>query len=247
MPLPTSIADLSTTAASNYPAGSDSPSVLDDVQRAHASYIATLRDTLGLTTGTIVPATARSNIGAAADATQGLTLLSTSTVSSAVAAVDFTSFINASYTSYKIIGTGVIPVTTTTDLWFRVSEDNGSTFKAGASDYTWMFTFAKDNNTSGGLGSATAVAQITLAVGIGNSAATLGGGCDFELTVFAPSNTTQRKRFAGPLVYTDNGGIGVGQTNSGIYRGTTNAINGLRFLFSSGNIAGGTFKLYGVK
>lgn len=44
MPIPTLITDLSTTAASNYPAGSDSPSVLDDVQRAHASFIAKLRD-----------------------------------------------------------------------------------------------------------------------------------------------------------------------------------------------------------
>ena len=42
MPLPSSISDLSTTAASNYPAGSDSPSVLDDVQRVHASFIAQL-------------------------------------------------------------------------------------------------------------------------------------------------------------------------------------------------------------
>jgi hypothetical protein len=45
MPLPTAITDLSTTAASNFPAGSDSPSSLDDVQRAHASFIAQLRDT----------------------------------------------------------------------------------------------------------------------------------------------------------------------------------------------------------
>jgi hypothetical protein len=44
MPLPTSINDLSTVAGSNYPAGTDSPVVLDDVQRAHASFIAQLRD-----------------------------------------------------------------------------------------------------------------------------------------------------------------------------------------------------------
>ena len=39
MPVPSVITDLSTTAASNYPAGTDSPSTLDDVQRAHASFI----------------------------------------------------------------------------------------------------------------------------------------------------------------------------------------------------------------
>lgn len=44
MPVPASINDLSTTAGSNYPAGGESPAVLDDYQRAHASFIAQLRD-----------------------------------------------------------------------------------------------------------------------------------------------------------------------------------------------------------
>jgi hypothetical protein len=44
MPTPTNISDLSLVAGSNYPAGTDSPAALDDVQRAHASFIAQLRD-----------------------------------------------------------------------------------------------------------------------------------------------------------------------------------------------------------
>ena len=44
MPTPTLITELSTTASSNYPAGTESPIVLDDVQRAHAAFIAQLRD-----------------------------------------------------------------------------------------------------------------------------------------------------------------------------------------------------------
>lgn len=44
MPVPASINDLSTTAASNSPAGTESPATLDDYQRAHASFIAQLRD-----------------------------------------------------------------------------------------------------------------------------------------------------------------------------------------------------------
>lgn len=39
MPIPTVITDLSATAASNYPAGSDAPSALDDVQRAQGAFI----------------------------------------------------------------------------------------------------------------------------------------------------------------------------------------------------------------
>jgi hypothetical protein len=42
MPVPTLITDLSTTIASNSPAGSESPASLDDYQRAHAAFIAQL-------------------------------------------------------------------------------------------------------------------------------------------------------------------------------------------------------------
>jgi hypothetical protein len=42
MPVPSLITDLSTTAASNFPAGSDAPSTIDDVLRAHAAFIAQL-------------------------------------------------------------------------------------------------------------------------------------------------------------------------------------------------------------
>lgn len=44
MPVPSAITDLSTTPASNSPAGSESPAVLDDYLRAHAAFIAQLRD-----------------------------------------------------------------------------------------------------------------------------------------------------------------------------------------------------------
>lgn len=54
MPVPILITELSTTASSNGPVGtSDSPAVLDDHQRAHAAFIAQLRDGTGFTAGAI--------------------------------------------------------------------------------------------------------------------------------------------------------------------------------------------------
>lgn len=75
MPLPSSINDLSTTPASNSPAGSESPTLTDDYLRYYASYIAALRDvvlsgtaslaTLNLSyTGTLTGSTGILNIGA---------------------------------------------------------------------------------------------------------------------------------------------------------------------------------------
>lgn len=63
MPLPTAITDLSQTASSNYPAGSDSPIVLDDTQRAHASFIALLRDGKGNSNPVVLASATTTDIG----------------------------------------------------------------------------------------------------------------------------------------------------------------------------------------
>ena len=47
MPVPASITDLSTTPASNSPAGSESPTTLDEYLRTQAAFIAQLRDGSG--------------------------------------------------------------------------------------------------------------------------------------------------------------------------------------------------------
>lgn len=52
MPVPASINDLSTTAGSNSPPGSESPATLDDYLRAHAAFIAQLRDSGNTTSAT---------------------------------------------------------------------------------------------------------------------------------------------------------------------------------------------------
>ena len=74
MPLPTSINDLSTTAGSNSPAGTENPQTFDDYLRVYSSYIAALRDvvlsgTANLSTanlaysGTLTGSTGVVNIG----------------------------------------------------------------------------------------------------------------------------------------------------------------------------------------
>jgi hypothetical protein len=66
MPVPSTIADLSTTAASNSPAGTDLPSTLDDHIRALGSFIAYLRDSKQLSMEATVASAATTDIGAAA-------------------------------------------------------------------------------------------------------------------------------------------------------------------------------------
>jgi hypothetical protein len=66
MPVPSTIADLSTTAASNSPAGTDLPSTLDDHIRALGSFIAYLRDSKQLSMEATLASAATTDIGAAA-------------------------------------------------------------------------------------------------------------------------------------------------------------------------------------
>lgn len=64
MPVPSVITDLSQTAASNYPQGTDSPSTLDDVQRAISGFLAGLRDGKGFSGAVSVVSAATTDLGA---------------------------------------------------------------------------------------------------------------------------------------------------------------------------------------
>lgn len=65
MPVPSTLGQLSVTAGSNSPAGSDSPTVIDDHMRAAYSFLAYLRDSKQLTTEATVASAATTDIGAA--------------------------------------------------------------------------------------------------------------------------------------------------------------------------------------
>ena len=70
--------------------------------------------------------------------TPDFALLATQTVSSQVASVDFTG-LSSSYPILKLSISNLDPETNARDLWLRTSTDNGSTFEAGASDYSWAW------------------------------------------------------------------------------------------------------------
>lgn len=63
MPVPGAISDLSQTAASNSPPGSESPTTADDYLRAYAAFIATLRDGKGFTDPVQLASGATADIG----------------------------------------------------------------------------------------------------------------------------------------------------------------------------------------
>ncbi|HEY9685475.1 MAG TPA: hypothetical protein V6C52_00720 [Coleofasciculaceae cyanobacterium] len=173
-----------------------------------------------------------------------MVLLSTATASNS-ATVDFTSSINSTYDMYVLAGVGIVPATDAVAAWLRVSEDAGSSWKSGASDYKhsgYVNGIAAGAGAAAGTGAAIVLTHDTT---LSNNAA---NAFNFFATVSKPSSTTSKKEINFlPHGYVTSSGDYFTMMKTGSYVGTTNAITGLRFLMSSGNITSGSFYLYGVK
>jgi hypothetical protein len=177
------------------------------------------------------------------DVISSLTFIQTQTVSN-VASVDFVTGLTSVHDHYVITITNLVSATNNTDLWLRVSQDGGATFKAGATDYAYT-TFGFLSGSSGSVGSLSN-SKILLAGGLRNTNATL----DFAhgtVTIFAPAGTTANKWCMSDIAFF-NAGNDLGRNlSNGVFQLNTAPINGIRFMLSSGNITSGVFTLYGLR
>lgn len=177
----------------------------------------------------------------------GLNLIATAVASNS-ATVDFTSGITSAYDEYLVTLTNVIPANDDSALYARLSEDGGSTFKAGATDYAYAHAYIDGNAGAITAAGTSGVPQFNItSASISNVASS--GGASGEVRIFAPAGTASKKHVSYDMsVARTNGGLGmIRTTGAGIFQLDTNAINGIRFLMSSGNITSGNFALYGVR
>jgi len=181
-------------------------------------------------------------IGSTPAVQDNLILLSTATASNS-ATIDFTG-LTSTYYYYKVIIEDYIPVTDNTGLWFRTSADGGSTYDAGASDYS-VYGETFRNAGADSLLDAD-IAQIDLTcTGSSNMGTGTNERANFEVTVYNPSATAR-------CDMTWKGTSLSAAPYSSAYLGqgarvASAAVNAIRFLSSSGNILSGVFKLYGIK
>jgi 6,7-dimethyl-8-ribityllumazine synthase len=177
-------------------------------------------------------------VDAAAGGGGGLVPIS-KTTASAAAAVDIA--LTGGYKRYRVILEEVLPADDFRTLAVRTSTDNGSTFDSGSTDYSYealrvsggAFSVSRDDDTeiefNGGVSqSSTATAAMSGYLDI-----VLGDGTSTYTTILATGNF-------------DNSGTAVFWSLAG-YRESTTAVTDVRFLYrNSGNIASGTFHLYGI-
>lgn len=175
----------------------------------------------------------------------GLNLIEEHTASTS-ATLDFTTCITSTYDEYIFTVANVIPATNNTNLLVRVSTNSGSTYDSGT-NYGWDAASwrAGAGFTVGGAAGATSM-SLTTANGLGVSNAATGGVVFRALHLFSPNSAALFKQFVGDgeMLYQD-GTTRVMLSFGGEYSSAT-AVNAVRFLFSSGNIASGTIRCYGL-
>lgn len=160
-------------------------------------------------------------------------LLNTLTASASASLSDTTSFTSA-FRYYRIIFEGVIPVTNGVSLLAKPQVSG--TFQNATS-------IMYEQNAAGASGYAGGSGEISSPSRVSNAASY---GYNGEMLVENPAGTTLFKMSTFRSAF-----IVAGTTNPAtshgthVYAGSTAAVTGFQFSFSSGNIASGTIKIYG--
>ena len=166
-------------------------------------------------------------------------LLSTTTVSSAVAQVDFTSNIDSTYKVYMVDIMGVHPSTDSAQFDLRFFQ--GGTIVT-SSIYDSATDNLRSNNTAHNITGLQNYDKIRLATDVDTAGTST---LNLRLFIYDPSDTTYNTHVSSMSTHQGQSDVVFGSVCAGRIESTT-AVDGLRFLFDSGNIETGTFKLYGV-
>lgn len=175
-----------------------------------------------------------------------LTLLSTVTASNS-ATVDVETTFDSTYDVYVIVANNVLPATDAAVL-HSLLKVNG-TYQT--SNYEYLAARIQPT-TANVFGSTVSTSDTKIIVGdaaAGTTNLALGGNY-FTMQVYNPAGTTNRKiiNWDGSNIRPDGNSHNlIRLIGNGVYTGGTQALTGVRFEMSTGNIASGSFRLYGIR
>ena len=176
----------------------------------------------------------------------GLTLLKTTTVTTSTSTVDFTAAtFTSDYDEYWIIGYAVCPATNATVLKFQC----GSSYNTA-----WSAIYSNGWHVDGGSpaeGTWAAASQWN-ATSLSSISADMGAdeterSVNFVLQICDPTSTVNYKNTMMDCVMTQDGTYGITRSFSGNQWRTTGALTDWRFKYDGGDIAAGTFKVFGLE
>ena len=177
----------------------------------------------------------------AAPPASGLTLLSTVTASNS-ATVDIETTFNSTYDVYIIQATGVTMATGNVGLYCRFKI--GGSYVASGTPYSYAADHTGQADTSYQIFRSTGADQIeVVAAGDIGSAST--EYTTFEMRIDQVASTALYKTVTWVGMSLDTSGVYLNQRGGGRIT-NAGALTGIRFLSTSGNIAAGKFRLYGL-
>jgi hypothetical protein len=204
----------------------------------------------GITNASVSAVTSFANASAGT-----LILLSTQTASNS-ATISFTTGLDSTYDAYEFHFINIHPASNEVDFTFNLSTNGGSTYAV----LKTTTSFRAYHQESGASADVTYVAEDDLASSTNFQLLSGGAGGSYmyttsdehlsgKLELFNPSSTTYVKHFIATTEYPASAPPEIYPTHTFIagYGNTTSAVNAIQFKMSSGNIADGIIKLYGVK
>jgi hypothetical protein len=212
------------------------------IARAAANNITTS----GVFTSSAIANSSVTGITVLANASDGITLISSQTASNS-ASISFTTGLDSTYKAYKFVFSAIHPRTDNVNFQFNMSTDSGSNYNVTKT--TTLFRPYNDEPDTGAdlyydtgydLAQSTAFQNISTDVGNGADESSAG-----SMSLFNPSSTTYVKHFISTIHQYQY--VNYAQTiYTAGYGNTTSAVNAVQFKMSSGNFDG-TIYLYGIK
>jgi hypothetical protein len=169
-------------------------------------------------------------------------LLATTTASSS-ASISFDGYFSSTYDNYIIYAYGLYAATGGSTFKMRFRRSNAD---VSASNYTTIANNHQTAGTDGQFITSQSSFDLTAAGAASFSATSTDNNC-FRIQMFNPLDTTTHKTMIFHGWVKRNDGNLFTTSGSGQLSDNANALSGVSFFMNSGNIAGGKFKLYGVK
>lgn len=172
----------------------------------------------------------------------GRRLLSSVTVSTAVASVDFTSLITSQFKNYMLEFDNLAPSTNAVMARYRVSQNNGSTWITDYVVESWGHEAISDTYARTGA-NWNECNMNPDAWGVGNNTNHKAAGFIYMTD---PNSTAGFKGFRGELIFDAGVSTYVMNMRFSAFTKVVGAVNAIKFYFSPGNIASGNFRFYGI-
>lgn len=166
---------------------------------------------------------------------QGDRVLIESKTASASVSLDFITGITSEFTQYILEIINLVPASSV-DIYLRFSDDGGSTFKSGASDYA----YGSDQTSA----SAAFIPISVIATAISNTASH--GGICGRATVYNPALVSVQTNCVTNITQASSATAIFSMYTGGSYV-TAATIDGFQIIAESGNLTSGTVNLWGIQ